>query len=289
MHSKEWPLVLFTVLTQMAVGMFLVAEAVWRLGTRHYSHELVDTVATPPLILVVPLLIAGGLVATAHLTRPGRALWVITNLKSSWLSREMLFSVLFGLTISGYVFMRTFEVGSGTLQDGLAIGAILSGVTLIYGMSRLYMLRTVPAWNTAATPLVFFQTALLLGVLGVSATLAISGGCSSEADTQCTLIKDALGWTVPAATVLAGCQLAVIALFSTMHFNSSQHPWLLSLRLVLAILSMCLLLMFILDDNLPTNHCASPRSLLIAALVAAVLAEGLGRYLFYAQYQRLGL
>ena len=43
---------------------------------------------------------------------------------------------------------------------------------MIGGMARVYMLRTVPVWNRAATPLSFFGAGFLLGGLLTAALLA---------------------------------------------------------------------------------------------------------------------
>lgn len=301
MRSKEWSLIVFTILIQMAVGIFLVSETVWRLGPRRYDRGVVDALVTPVLLLVIPLLAVGGMVAAAHLARPNRALRVIANLRTSWLSREMLLSGLFGVAVGIYVAMRWFEMSPVALQDIMALSAASSGITLIYGMSRLYMLRTVPAWNTAATPLLFLQTTLLLGALGVSVVLALRGWCPRAPDVQCALQNDILNWTVPSAIVLACLQLGVIVLYTaTLTTQGSaatqsirmllrSHRWVFSLRLLLAILSVGLLVLFIQNGMTDSELNAFARGVLVAAFGMAMLAEVLGRFLFYASYKRTGL
>ena len=50
-----------------------------------------------------------------------------------------------------------------------------SGVLLIVAMSGIYMIPTVPAWNTFYTPLSFFGSAVLLGTIGMVIFMMLTG------------------------------------------------------------------------------------------------------------------
>ncbi len=295
MHSKEWPLIVFTILAQTAVGAFLVLEAVGILAVQqNYAEEMIDALINPALLFLIPLLAVGGLIAAFHLGRPLRILRVISNLQHSWLSREMLLGALFGLMVSVYTVMRLFEIGSVAVHSAIALCAAISGIGLVYSMSRLYRLRTIPAWDTAATPATFFTTAFLLGTLAVG--LVISG-----AYTRRTLVDDVLCWLALAAVVLLGLQLAVIAL-NTAYLSSrggvsaesagamfASYRTVFFLRLILAVVGTGLFSIFACQTTSFSGQETGVRSILYIAFALVLAAEILGRFLFYASYKREGI
>ena len=90
-----------------------------------------------------------------HLGQPRHAWRAIANLRTSWLSREVLSAALFVVSLIAVLATR----GSGIwLADA-------TGLALIISMARVYALRTVPEWNHRATTASFFVTTLLLGAL----------------------------------------------------------------------------------------------------------------------------
>ncbi len=153
---EDVPLILFTLLTQAAVGGFWTM--LWRLprgwaGQSTASWQL-------PLLLVGALLGAGMLASLAHLGTKAGAWRALGNLRRSWLSREVLFTGLFGM---GWL-VNTLEsvFWHHSTLEGMAVTATL-GLGLVYSMSKVYRLPAVPAWNTRRTNLVFIVSALLLG------------------------------------------------------------------------------------------------------------------------------
>jgi anaerobic dimethyl sulfoxide reductase subunit C len=164
-HS-EWQLVGFTILTQMAVGVF----AFWGLATVIVpgSNSLLYEYAPGFLAGVLGLLMLGTLAAGLHLGSPLRALFSLKNIRKSWLSREALLAASFALLVLILLLRRRFELGHTTLDQALIFMAIFLGNCLVYGISRLYMLRTVPAWNNLGTPATFFNSTFLLGAVGFS-------------------------------------------------------------------------------------------------------------------------
>ena len=59
MNLHEWPLTLFTVFGQMAVGAFIVLGLIQVLGRRTHSTAVIDRVATPALYAIGPIMVAG--------------------------------------------------------------------------------------------------------------------------------------------------------------------------------------------------------------------------------------
>ena len=146
---SELPLVGFTLLTQMAVGMAL-------------SRLVVPALPFQQLLAIGTLLAVGGLISFLHLGRKRNAWRAVSHLRKSWLSREILMAILF--TIAWVV-----TIAWGWLQNEPLTPWLMAifGIGLLYAMSRVYLLRAVPAWNSWRTPAAFFLSAIVLGVLGV--------------------------------------------------------------------------------------------------------------------------
>ena len=145
----ELPLVVFTLLAQMAAGM-----AVW---------GLVFSALPQPVLLAIGILLGvGGLISFLHLGRKRNAWRAVIHIKKSWLSREILMAGLFGLTWA-------LTAGLGWLHKASPspwLMAIL-GLGLIYSMAQVYLIRAVPSWNSWRTPAAFSLSATTLGILGV--------------------------------------------------------------------------------------------------------------------------
>jgi anaerobic dimethyl sulfoxide reductase subunit B (iron-sulfur subunit) len=148
----EAPLVVFTLLIQMAVGGFLAMLWLFH-GVPHYV----------PMLGIGLCLGVGMMASFAHLGRKRNAWRVLNHLRKSWLSREILFTILFG---AGWL----MTLASMILHTNIFILNWLSawiGLVLIHGMSRVYRLPAVPVWNSWRTQARFFISAALLGILGV--------------------------------------------------------------------------------------------------------------------------
>ena len=156
---EDAPLILFTLFTQLAVGgfwaMLWTFPVTWALPKQNtgLSHLL-------PLLVIGACLGIGLLASLAHLGTKKKAFFALRNLRRSWLSREVLFTGLFGIgwliaTLASLVWQR------GTMA-WMALTAAL-GLGLVYSMAQVYRLRTVPAWNTWRTNMGFMVSALLLG------------------------------------------------------------------------------------------------------------------------------
>lgn len=160
---KETSLVLFTLSAQTTVGAYSTLAALQAVGGQ--SAATAASWFSAPALLVLCLLMAVGLAAAFfHLGMPLRGYRGLTNLGSSWLSRELLAFSLFGLLVALHTGWVLFLPAS-TPPTALVALAALSGIGLVYVMSQAYRLRTVPTWNNSATPLSFFAASFMLGSL----------------------------------------------------------------------------------------------------------------------------
>ena len=156
MHS-HWSLVAFTLLFQASVG------SIWCLLAAHFMINTANTglPVISHLTAALALSFAGMAAALAHLSNPRAGLFAIANLRHSWLSREIFFvhvhaGALALLIITTPIRPKEFDVF-------VLSGASLAGAILLYSMSRVYQLKTVPSWNHSGTLLSFVGSALVLG------------------------------------------------------------------------------------------------------------------------------
>jgi len=253
----ERPLVAFTLLAQTAVGAFVTLGALdlWAGGlTGHASrHALTDGV----LLAIGPVMAAALLASLLHLGTPGAAWRALANLRTSWLSREILLALLFTGTGALFAVLRATGAGPAEARGALAAVAALCGVALVYAMSAVYRVRTVPSWDRPLTTVSFFATALLLGTLAVGTGLVLLPGVPD------VLLVGPLHALALAAAAGFGAELAVPG-------GGAAHG--ARRLLLLAGLSLCVA--FLLTAGRAT-------ALLVAAFALALAAEVLGRYLFY--------
>jgi len=170
-NVREWALPVYTILMQTATGsLFFLWLIRLRQSRRRDSDEASRLLGIPLTIILITIFFAmAG--SHFHLGRPFLSLLAITNVRSSWLSREILFTILlFLLTLSIWV-LRRVRLASDRLIDILGWLGILSGWTMIYCMARIYLLPTQIAWNSPATILYYIATTLLLGSSALLAML----------------------------------------------------------------------------------------------------------------------
>lgn len=277
---KERSLVAFTILAQMAVGAFWIAGASGLWDSFQDGADLA--------LLITPLSMGLGLLASFfHLGAPLRAWRALANLRSSWLSREILCATLF-LAASGlFTGLCYWEPGSAAVRVATAWVTTLLGLALLYSMTNAYRLRTIPAWDTPATAISFFSTALLLGGLAVGAVLRPGAPANSSA----------LRWIAGGSILLLAAQLATVALWAD-HLASQrgaaaraatrlmqEHSLIFRLRLALAMLAMLVAAVVLL----PGVGATAAKSATILTFVLALASEILGRALFYAARVRHGV
>jgi len=175
MDATNLVMVFFTVVSQMAVGAFLVLGVVQLFLSRGRSPETVERVVRPILYVIGPVLVLGLIVSMLHMHDVTNAFHVITNWQSSWLSREIIFGCLFAGAGFLFAILEWFQKGPALLRHLIAAAAALFGVCLVVAQAGIYYsLVAIPAWHSWAVPFQFGATTLLLGCLSVAAALMIT-------------------------------------------------------------------------------------------------------------------
>jgi len=148
---EHFPLVFFTLLGQCAIGLS------WISG---YPSKAAVTL-TSFVLMCLALLISA-----RHLHYPRNSWRALTNWLHSPLSQEAvaaaLFCALTGLATLPHLGIKLPPFFSAPF---FFASHLILGIILLFSMARLYMLRTIPIWNRAATPLAFLSTTFLFGGL----------------------------------------------------------------------------------------------------------------------------
>lgn len=167
--KKDAPLVLFTLLAQNAVGLFVTAGLLQVLASRLVSPQAAAWLAggVQDQVRLVSLVLAGAsmLASLFHLGSPYNAYRALANLRTSWLSREILCMLGFFAALGVAHVSYRKGLGPAALRSALDWAAGLWGLALVYSMARVYRLHTVPGWNRSTTPGQFFASTFLLGGL----------------------------------------------------------------------------------------------------------------------------
>lgn len=288
---KERSLVWFTLLAQASVGVFFGAVSLQLLAALalqipRADRLMVDVRSAILMLTAFPLICLAFLISLAHLGAPRHAWKAVRNLGQSWLSREIVFGLLYalflGLTAASYLFSSLFAATWFTAQAGAAI----CGLAFLYSMARVYMQRTILPWNSSRTLWSFLLTAASLGALVGALVLAV--------------YEPEASWTRTAGTMYALTAALALAIQAFLRLWQVLRPartnplqpgqprrqappaprigWVLAC-LLLAILTV------LLAAWLPVLHW----QLLLASLLLAVTAEAIARFGFYASYNRAGI
>lgn len=283
---RDGSLVAFTLLTQTAAGTCALLLAFEGRALRAGAGASVAPASLPILSFALVAALLGLAASFLHLGNPRYAVRALGNLRSSWLSREILLAALFSAALAAATFLR-LEPGPADLAAGYAHGlAAVFGFGLVVTMARAYRLRTVPAWDQRATPVAFFATAVALGALAVAAGLALHGPDPSD---------PARG---PIPLLAAGLVVLVVGLVSGLLWlrrlargsgaereafarTARERRGLVTARIALTALAVA--------AGLTTRLAPDEAWPVVGALVLAFAAEAAGRALFYEARVRSGL
>lgn len=283
MFAEEWPLMMFTFLSQLAVGSYLMLTIIRTLlGGK--DSQTANQLTKFGMTAVGPLMGLALIFSLFHLGTPLGAYRSIANLGSSWLSREILtaggFLVLW--VVSYYAYKK--ENASNLL------GWITSvvGLMAIFSMASIYASSIRPAWSNAHTYIAFFATTLVLGCAGAAALI----GHSVKGQTLSVEAMDALkkvGYIAAVAVIIPLVYLPVFlsnlnggdtaAKASSMLLtNSYLFP--IILRWVISLVGVFILINVVYKQSKGAR--ILPANSILLAVVLILVGEFIGRYVFYA-------
>jgi len=259
-EHAHWSLILMTVLTQLSVGGFAF---IWLL-------QLLGTSTRLGLAALVSLGVGGLALASAtfHLGRPAHAYRALRMWRRSWLSREVLAFAAFSHVAAAYAGLLWLEL-PGSIWVGAA--TVLLGAAGVTASACIYRVPARPAWNTRFTLLQFNLTAAILGPLFAAA------------------VAGPTRWLALTAAAMAGAQATVFALRFLRSVAADSPELKGTARLLSTVLAGRVVIRGVL---LVIGAVALPmlaagagggegRVLSVAALLVALAAELLERYLFF--------
>jgi anaerobic dimethyl sulfoxide reductase subunit C (anchor subunit) len=305
MDTREWALLIFTILGQIAAGSLLVLLIVRAYIVLKSGVERADRFTDGPLFIVVPLMGLALLSSLLHLGSPLHILNATPNLGTSWLSREVVFSVTFLILAAVYTLLQWRKIGGDTLRTVIGWIAALAGVVQVYGMGMVYMIRTQPAWNTVATPINFYTTTLLMGVVTIAAALVINynrlNKDAKKAEKELVMLREVLQGLAIASIVLLGVEFLVMPLY--LGYLSLQGPValeslnmmvgtfgsMLALRLFFVFVGAGILAAYLYRNASVLGKESTLSTLVYSSLILVLASEIMGRFIFYATHVRIGL
>jgi len=281
MISKDIPLIGFTIFCQLSVGALLLYNFIVFLPTFRNRTRLPSRFKTIP-VLAIAFAVISVIFSLFHLGRPFKAFSTFENLSSSWLSREILMLVTYFLFSGLFSFFLFFKTRWKRLSLILLNLATITGVVLIFTMSRIYSSLPIPAWQPIFTLLNFIASTLALGG-GFVLLMHIQKGSLSG--------QQSLAWILGLVILLEVIFIPVFLSYLDQNSTASQ----LSLKLLLQdftlifylrfgfqILSLGLISLAIIGIRSKTAEYKKIFWPVIGATCFIFLNEILGRVLFYA-------
>ncbi len=289
MSNNEWPLVFFTMLSQISVGILIGMLILW-LTMRNLESATIETLKRVLILTALGSMGVALILSFLHLSLPRHAIYAMSNLRTSWLSREIILASIFLLTLALCYMSLRFNTPHRNLFPQLFLASLIVGMALMWGVSRVYMIPTVPLWDTPSTPVSFFNTALMLGggaVLVVTALLS-SGSTTIPGAQQ---MQSILFFMITAAVFISLLNMFLLqpditAVAGNLPTAVASGSW-QTARIVFLLAGYTALTYWIAYQ---APHPGGSASILIYLAVACLfISEMAGRYLFYASYFRVGV
>jgi DMSO reductase anchor subunit len=173
MHPA-FSVLVFTVMSGAGYGLITLMV----LGHMSGFAPQEDSVLIGGGVLALVMITVGLLSSTLHLANPKNAWRSFSRFKTSWLSREAVFAVLFypfTLIYLAGVWFQGAEVGTFVALCGL-VSAVLAMVTLFCTSMIYASLKTIRQWNSSLTPVNYIALGLMSGSLLLAAMQGLLAG-----------------------------------------------------------------------------------------------------------------
>ncbi|HYF75746.1 MAG TPA: DmsC/YnfH family molybdoenzyme membrane anchor subunit [Symbiobacteriaceae bacterium] len=284
MNTHDLPLIIYTLCLQSAVGVYVVSRMVaWTQAEKAQRMRF--------MWLVGGLGVAGVIASFLHMGYPWNAALTMTNLGTSWLSREIVLTVSFGASWLVSLLLERQGVGSIQVRNAWATWTSLLGLGLVFVMSMIYRTTAFPAWEHGSTTVGFYATAGLIGT-----AVVFAAQCCKKAEEE----PKALTALVIGGVAMLALQMAAVA--SQGAYLGSAGPeaaetaallagpyaafhW---ARVILVVVGTAILMPLAWRQWAQKKVASMPG--LAGALVAlVVVGELVGRILFYSTRVKIGL
>lgn len=276
----EWPLLIFTITIQASVGGILM---LWVFQQRNKKMEDIELfkLFKIPLIVIAVLSLVGLGASFVHLGSPMNAFYTISNLATSWMSREILMT---GMFIGLAVMTAALAIYQKKVTPWLLIVTAAIGLIDVFCMAALYANTLVGPWNSVHTFTSFYGSTFILGaILAVSLLIPTLYKQSMKEEAK-RFLKISL------AITLFGVALQVIGIAlipatsvelqmiggATSTAVLSSYKTLIASRWIISVLGIVLFGYLTLS-----SYRRSLANLTFLTLLVFFLSEGMSRYIFY--------
>ncbi|MDR2820476.1 MAG: dimethyl sulfoxide reductase anchor subunit [Desulfovibrio sp.] len=238
---SEWSLLFFTLALQVAAGTFIALALKENLGgTATRCAEIV----TATIVALV-----GVIFSFTHLGDISGAFHALSNVGTSWLSREIWLVIVF-ILLALICIQRVKQ--SARVKMPLVLVA-LTGVLAVYASAAVYANTVMEQWVTRCPYADFFATTLLLG------PILAAGLCAEHKDIQVLRLLFALG--------------VFLFIVNVGFYGSSLQGLIAVARLTLTALGILV--------GFWTLCGSSIKKMAYVAVAVLLLGEGMGRYIFF--------
>jgi anaerobic dimethyl sulfoxide reductase subunit C (anchor subunit) len=228
------------------------------------------------------------LISFLHLGNPSNAPKALNNVSGSWVSREILALGLYSVGLLAVVVAAWKNWNIENIRLLLVLGSVF-GMAFLWMMIRIYMMPTIPAWNSWYTQLSFVSTTLCLGIFSFL-FLHHLGFVNLENAVSHTLLVALM--VVLFVEIVSGFfhqgQLKKMNTgIDDLKFDQGTFYKVFLSRMVLLILAFLVVFISAFKPGLFPGNGTHVLMYLLSAMV--VVQEVLGRLLFYSTYFRTGV
>lgn len=183
----KWPAVVNFTLGGMATGFYLICLFITTFNSNFFAVSQFDK----SKLLAPIMIVMGFLILTLEAGRPLRVIYLLNNLGSSWMSREVL---------AGAVFIMASTIECFWPHTMLRIIAAVAALGFMISQGFIvYSARAVIAWNVPLIPLFFIASGFTLGeglVLLITAIGRMDIGVDVIVIGLIFLVLDLLLWVI---------------------------------------------------------------------------------------------
>lgn len=305
MPGNAWSLLIFTLLSQMSVGAFCVAELINHSYSKKFTLNTIHPLHILSYMLVLTTVFFAAFASIFHLNNWANAYHAFNNWKTSWISKEIIFFFLFIFFLAFLTLLKWRRNEMRFLHLLISVLCAMGGIALILSMAKIYMLPTTPVWNTLITPGLFFTSSLLLGCLAILCLFAFYLSSSSLSppvnDVRERWNRKTLPNLISLSQIFIVLGIILTGLFTYKLIEMSKEygagafsmspdrQMLFFLRILFYLLGLVFLILYSKKKSKDTAIENRSNTTLYLAVGFIFFAEILGRYLFYASFYRVGL
>ena len=307
MNLREWALPIYTIMMQLAIGALFSLWVIRKLFNTKYGKKRMDEIATIPVSIIFSTMIVATIGSHFHLSKPFLSFLALRNFGSSWLSREIAFTLIVFISTGALLFFLIFKKKLFYIKTFLGWTAILVGFVTIYSMAKIYLLPAQIAWNSPVTIISYYAVMLLLGTVSIIIIFLMdlrfsTGRLSGYLADYVQLIKKSIPWLAIVATIASLLNIVLglyqIELLRDIAQPSAQaslelvlglYKPLLIMRIGFALIGIVWLngvISYFIKTQRDIINLLGPVSISCALIF---IGEILERFLFYATHVRIGI